>query len=135
MLFISSAFSCLSFLFLSSFLFFSLYFVVVLFLLALFSKSLSFFFNPRISPNQYFRGQPSYIIIEFMSRGDLKKFLHLCRPPDDAPSAPGLLNPASQAWIGHQVADGVAYLASCQYVHRFVSCFVVCLFFVSNLFA
>ncbi|XP_038076656.1 insulin-like peptide receptor [Patiria miniata] len=71
------------------------------------------------------KGQPTYVIMEYMAQGDLKNWLRARRPENQTdvplqnrkypPSLTDILN------MGAEVADGMAYLTAHKYVHRDLS--------------
>ncbi|KAK3098802.1 hypothetical protein FSP39_023260 [Pinctada imbricata] len=64
-------------------------------------------------------GQPAYVIMELMENGDLKNFLRMHRPDEEASKIPR--QPLSLKQIikmAGEIADGMAYLADKKYVHR-----------------
>ncbi|XP_022110931.1 insulin-like peptide receptor isoform X2 [Acanthaster planci] len=71
------------------------------------------------------KGQPTFVIMEYMAQGDLKNWLRARRPENQTdvplqnrkypPSLPEILN------MGVEVADGMAYLTAHKYVHRDLS--------------
>ncbi|KAK2084457.1 hypothetical protein P7K49_037490 [Saguinus oedipus] len=64
------------------------------------------------------QGQPTLVIMELMTRGDLKSHLRSLRP--EAENNPGLPQPALREMIqmAGEIADGMAYLAANKFVHR-----------------
>lgn len=66
------------------------------------------------------RGQPTLVIMELMSNGDLKGYLRSHRPEyengTDPPPQPPTLRRILQMAI--EIADGMAYLAAKKFVHR-----------------
>uniref|UniRef100_A0A6B2ED02 Tyrosine-protein kinase receptor n=1 Tax=Phlebotomus kandelakii TaxID=1109342 RepID=A0A6B2ED02_9DIPT len=68
------------------------------------------------------RGQPTLVIMELMSKGDLKGYLRSHRPDPEAiktgqsPPQPPTLKRILQMAI--EIADGMAYLAAKKFVHR-----------------
>ncbi|ERE87385.1 insulin receptor-related protein [Cricetulus griseus] len=64
------------------------------------------------------QGQPTLVIMELMTRGDLKSHLRSLRP--EAENNPGLPQPALSDMIqmAGEIADGMAYLAANKFVHR-----------------
>ncbi|KAM9368362.1 LOW QUALITY PROTEIN: insulin-like growth factor 1 receptor [Phaethornis superciliosus] len=64
------------------------------------------------------QGQPALVIMELMTRGDLKSYLRSLRP--DAENNPGLPPPSLGAMIqmAGEIADGMAYLNANKFVHR-----------------
>nr|XP_047905299.1 insulin receptor-related protein [Anser cygnoides] len=66
------------------------------------------------------QGQPALVIMELMTRGDLKSYLRSLRP--DAEQGQG--QPRGQLTLSHmlqiatQIASGMVYLASLHFVHR-----------------
>ncbi|NXL68134.1 INSRR protein, partial [Chordeiles acutipennis] len=64
------------------------------------------------------QGQPALVIMELMTRGDLKSYLRSLRP--DAENNPGLPPPSLKAMIqmAGEIADGMAYLNANKFVHR-----------------
>uniref|UniRef100_A0A8C6HUN3 Tyrosine-protein kinase receptor n=1 Tax=Mus spicilegus TaxID=10103 RepID=A0A8C6HUN3_MUSSI len=64
------------------------------------------------------QGQPTLVIMELMTRGDLKSHLRSLRP--EAENNPGLPQPALSDMIqmAGEIADGMAYLAAKKFVHR-----------------
>ncbi|NXD18570.1 INSRR protein, partial [Nothocercus nigrocapillus] len=64
------------------------------------------------------QGQPALVIMELMTRGDLKSYLRSLRP--DAENNPGLPPPALRDMIqmAGEIADGMAYLHANKFVHR-----------------
>ena len=62
------------------------------------------------------QGQPTFVVMELMDRGDLKTFLRSRRPEDH-----GFLRPPSMQEVYHmaaEISDGMAYLAARKFVHR-----------------
>ncbi|KAF1406688.1 Insulin receptor-related protein, partial [Spheniscus magellanicus] len=64
------------------------------------------------------QGQPALVIMELMTRGDLKSYLRSLRP--DAENNPGLPPPSLRDMIqmAGEIADGMAYLNANKFVHR-----------------
>ncbi|XP_055452589.1 insulin receptor-related protein isoform X2 [Psammomys obesus] len=64
------------------------------------------------------QGQPTLVIMELMTRGDLKSHLRSLRP--EAENNPGLPQPAlcDMIQMAGEIADGMAYLAAKKFVHR-----------------
>ncbi|XP_030043845.1 insulin receptor-related protein [Microcaecilia unicolor] len=64
------------------------------------------------------QGQPALVIMELMTRGDLKSYLRSLRP--DAENNPGLPPPSLKDMIqmAGEIADGMAYLSAKKFVHR-----------------
>ncbi|XP_019374675.1 PREDICTED: insulin receptor-related protein isoform X1 [Gavialis gangeticus] len=64
------------------------------------------------------QGQPALVIMELMTRGDLKSYLRSLRP--DAENNPGLPPPSLKTMIqmAGEIADGMAYLNAKKFVHR-----------------
>nr|XP_025035924.1 insulin receptor-related protein [Pelodiscus sinensis] len=64
------------------------------------------------------QGQPALVIMELMTRGDLKSYLRSLRP--DAENNPGLPLPSLKEMIqmAGEIADGMAYLNAKKFVHR-----------------
>uniref|UniRef100_A0A8C0G098 receptor protein-tyrosine kinase n=1 Tax=Bubo bubo TaxID=30461 RepID=A0A8C0G098_BUBBB len=64
------------------------------------------------------QGQPALVIMELMTRGDLKSYLRSLRP--DAENNPGLPPPSLKDMIqmAGEIADGMAYLNANKFVHR-----------------
>uniref|UniRef100_A0A8C4WS54 Tyrosine-protein kinase receptor n=1 Tax=Gopherus evgoodei TaxID=1825980 RepID=A0A8C4WS54_9SAUR len=64
------------------------------------------------------QGQPALVIMELMTRGDLKSYLRSLRP--DAENNPGLPPPSLKNMIqmAGEIADGMAYLNAKKFVHR-----------------
>ncbi|XP_042296706.1 insulin receptor-related protein isoform X2 [Sceloporus undulatus] len=64
------------------------------------------------------QGQPALVIMELMTRGDLKSFLRSLRP--EAENNPGLPPPTLKEMIqmAGEIADGMAYLNAKKFVHR-----------------
>ncbi|XP_053133978.1 insulin receptor-related protein isoform X2 [Hemicordylus capensis] len=64
------------------------------------------------------QGQPALVIMELMTRGDLKSYLRSLRP--EAENNPGLPPPSLKAMIqmAGEIADGMAYLNAKKFVHR-----------------
>lgn len=64
------------------------------------------------------QGQPTLVIMELMTRGDLKSYLRSLRP--DAESNPGQPPPSLKKMIqmAGEIADGMAYLNANKFVHR-----------------
>uniref|UniRef100_A0A8C3RX14 Tyrosine-protein kinase receptor n=1 Tax=Chelydra serpentina TaxID=8475 RepID=A0A8C3RX14_CHESE len=64
------------------------------------------------------QGQPALVIMELMTRGDLKSYLRSLRP--DSENNPGLPPPSLKDMIqmAGEIADGMAYLNAKKFVHR-----------------
>ncbi|NXK25420.1 IGF1R factor, partial [Arenaria interpres] len=64
------------------------------------------------------QGQPALVIMELMTRGDLKSYLRSLRP--DAENNPGLPPPSlkDMMQMAGEIADGMAYLNANKFVHR-----------------
>ncbi|XP_043935737.1 insulin receptor-related protein [Protopterus annectens] len=64
------------------------------------------------------QGQPTLVIMELMTRGDLKSFLRSLR--EDSDNNPGLPAPTLKDMIhmAGEIADGMAYLNAKKFVHR-----------------
>ncbi|XP_035489022.1 insulin receptor a [Scophthalmus maximus] len=64
------------------------------------------------------KGQPSLVVMELMTHGDLKSFLRSLRP--DAENNPGRPPPTLKEMIqmAAEIADGMAYLNAKKFVHR-----------------
>uniref|UniRef100_A0A8C7EVY6 Tyrosine-protein kinase receptor n=1 Tax=Neovison vison TaxID=452646 RepID=A0A8C7EVY6_NEOVI len=64
------------------------------------------------------QGQPTLVIMELMTRGDLKSHLRSLRPESE--NNPGLPRPAlgDMIQMAGEIADGMAYLAANKFVHR-----------------
>ncbi|NXO70242.1 INSRR protein, partial [Phainopepla nitens] len=64
------------------------------------------------------QGQPALVIMELMTRGDLKSYLRSLRP--EAENNPGLPLPSLKDMIqmAGEIADGMAYLSANKFVHR-----------------
>uniref|UniRef100_A0A8C5RS57 Tyrosine-protein kinase receptor n=1 Tax=Laticauda laticaudata TaxID=8630 RepID=A0A8C5RS57_LATLA len=64
------------------------------------------------------QGQPAVVIMELMTRGDLKSYLRSLRP--EAENNPGLPPPSLKDMIqmAGEIADGMAYLNAKKFVHR-----------------
>ncbi|XP_045154458.1 insulin receptor-related protein isoform X2 [Echinops telfairi] len=64
------------------------------------------------------QGQPTLVIMELMTHGDLKSYLRSLRP--EAENNPGLPQPAlgDMIQMAGEIADGMAYLAANKFVHR-----------------
>ncbi|NXY26259.1 IGF1R factor, partial [Atrichornis clamosus] len=64
------------------------------------------------------QGQPALVIMELMTRGDLKSYLRSLRP--EAENNPGLPPPSLKDMIqmAGEIADGMAYLNANKFVHR-----------------
>ena len=59
------------------------------------------------------RQKPYYIIMEFMEKGNLLKFI---KGPEGAN-----LQPTTLVFMGQQIASGMAYLEKQNIIHRFVA--------------
>ncbi|XP_048828514.1 insulin-like growth factor 1a receptor isoform X2 [Brienomyrus brachyistius] len=63
------------------------------------------------------QGQPTLVIMELMTRGDLKSYLRSLRPKENTPSQP--LPPLKKMiQMAGEIADGMAYLNANKFVHR-----------------
>ncbi|KAA0719463.1 Insulin receptor [Triplophysa tibetana] len=64
------------------------------------------------------KGQPTLVVMELMTRGDLKSFLRSLRP--DSENNPGRPPPTLKEMIqmAAEIADGMAYLNAKKFVHR-----------------
>uniref|UniRef100_A0A6I8PDT4 Tyrosine-protein kinase receptor n=1 Tax=Ornithorhynchus anatinus TaxID=9258 RepID=A0A6I8PDT4_ORNAN len=64
------------------------------------------------------QGQPALVIMELMTRGDLKSYLRSLRP--EAEDNPGLPRPTlgDMIQMAGEIADGMAYLSANKFVHR-----------------
>ncbi|XP_075431372.1 insulin-like growth factor 1 receptor isoform X2 [Ascaphus truei] len=65
------------------------------------------------------QGQPTLVIMELMTRGDLKSYLRSLRP--DKENNPGQLPPPSlkkMIQMAGEIADGMSYLNANKFVHR-----------------
>ncbi|XP_071610349.1 insulin-like growth factor 1 receptor isoform X1 [Heliangelus exortis] len=64
------------------------------------------------------QGQPTLVIMELMTRGDLKSYLRSLRP--DTENNPGQAPPTLKKMIqmAGEIADGMAYLNANKFVHR-----------------
>ncbi|KAF3858021.1 hypothetical protein F7725_011222 [Dissostichus mawsoni] len=64
------------------------------------------------------KGQPTLVVMELMTHGDLKSFLRSLRP--DAENNPGRPPPSLKEMIqmAAEIADGMAYLNAKKFVHR-----------------
>uniref|UniRef100_A0A5F8HDN8 Tyrosine-protein kinase receptor n=1 Tax=Monodelphis domestica TaxID=13616 RepID=A0A5F8HDN8_MONDO len=64
------------------------------------------------------QGQPVLVIMELMTRGDLKSYLRSLRP--EAENNPGLPRPGlgDMIQMAGEIADGMAYLTANKFVHR-----------------
>uniref|UniRef100_H3B6P5 Tyrosine-protein kinase receptor n=1 Tax=Latimeria chalumnae TaxID=7897 RepID=H3B6P5_LATCH len=64
------------------------------------------------------QGQPVLVIMELMTRGDLKSFLRSLRP--DADNNPGFPPPTLKEMIrmAGEISDGMAYLNAKKFIHR-----------------
>ncbi|XP_051549350.1 insulin receptor-like isoform X1 [Myxocyprinus asiaticus] len=64
------------------------------------------------------KGQPSLVVMELMTHGDLKSYLRSLRP--DAENNPGRPPPTLKEMIqmAAEIADGMAYLNAKKFVHR-----------------
>ncbi|KAM8850009.1 insulin receptor a [Spinachia spinachia] len=64
------------------------------------------------------KGQPTLVVMELMTNGDLKSFLRSLRP--DAENNPGRPPPSLKEMIqmAAEIADGMAYLNAKKFVHR-----------------
>ncbi len=65
------------------------------------------------------QGDEMMMIMEVASRGDLRNFLRDCRPTD---GTPGLLPIRHRVQMAVDVANGMKFLASKQFVHRDLAC-------------
>ncbi|KAI5609833.1 insulin receptor b precursor, partial [Silurus asotus] len=64
------------------------------------------------------KGQPTLVVMELMTHGDLKSYLRCLRP--DSENNPGRLPPTLSDMIqmAAEIADGMAYLNAKKFVHR-----------------
>ena len=65
------------------------------------------------------KGQPTLVVMELMTHGDLKSFLRALRP--DSESNPTGKPPPTQKemiQMSGEIADGMAYLNAKKFVHR-----------------
>ncbi|XP_061879803.1 insulin receptor a [Entelurus aequoreus] len=64
------------------------------------------------------KGQPTLVVMELMTHGDLKSYLRSLRP--DAENNPGRPPPTLKEMIqmSAEIADGMAYLSAKKFVHR-----------------
>uniref|UniRef100_A0A8C7ZWL0 Tyrosine-protein kinase receptor n=1 Tax=Oryzias sinensis TaxID=183150 RepID=A0A8C7ZWL0_9TELE len=64
------------------------------------------------------QGQPTLVIMELMTRGDLKSYLRSLRPKEQQWSSLSLPPLKKMLQMAGQIADGMAYLNSNKFVHR-----------------
>ncbi|KAM3877370.1 insulin-like growth factor 1b receptor [Diretmus argenteus] len=64
------------------------------------------------------QGQPTLVIMELMTRGDLKSYLRSLRPKEQQWSSLSLPPLKKMLQIAGQIADGMAYLNANKFVHR-----------------
>ncbi|XP_066503622.1 insulin-like growth factor 1b receptor [Hoplias malabaricus] len=65
------------------------------------------------------QGQPTLVIMELMTRGDLKSYLRTLRSKESTPNQPLPLPPLKKMiQMAGEIADGMAYLNSNKFVHR-----------------
>nr|AIF28001.1 insulin-like growth factor 1 receptor [Monopterus albus]AIN42398.1 insulin-like growth factor 1 receptor [Monopterus albus] len=64
------------------------------------------------------QGQPTLVIMELMTRGDLKSYLRSLRPKEQQWSSLSLPPLKKMLQMAGQIADGMAYLNANKYVHR-----------------
>ncbi|ESO97127.1 hypothetical protein LOTGIDRAFT_143456, partial [Lottia gigantea] len=62
-------------------------------------------------------GQPALVIMELMTKGDLRKYLHSHRPDTEVNNSPPPTIKDILQMVG-EIADGMAYLADKKFVHR-----------------
>ncbi|XP_014662192.1 PREDICTED: muscle, skeletal receptor tyrosine protein kinase-like [Priapulus caudatus] len=69
-------------------------------------------------------GKPMCLLFEFMSKGDLNDFLRCCSPYEQRADGgrgacePAVLDHRNQLYIAQQVASGMVYLSTRNFVHR-----------------
>uniref|UniRef100_A0A8C5D3M6 Tyrosine-protein kinase receptor n=1 Tax=Gouania willdenowi TaxID=441366 RepID=A0A8C5D3M6_GOUWI len=64
------------------------------------------------------QGQPTLVIMELMTRGDLKSYLRSLRPKEQQWSSLSLPPLKTMLQMAGQIADGMAYLNANKFVHR-----------------
>ncbi|XP_032416540.1 insulin-like growth factor 1 receptor [Xiphophorus hellerii] len=64
------------------------------------------------------QGQPTLVIMELMTRGDLKSYLRSLRPKEQQVSSLSLPPLKKMLQMAGQIADGMAYLNANKFVHR-----------------
>ncbi|XP_024864474.1 insulin-like growth factor 1b receptor [Kryptolebias marmoratus] len=64
------------------------------------------------------QGQPTLVIMELMTRGDLKSYLRSLRPKEQQFSSLSLPPLKKMLQMAGQIADGMAYLNANKFVHR-----------------
>uniref|UniRef100_H3D2Z2 Tyrosine-protein kinase receptor n=1 Tax=Tetraodon nigroviridis TaxID=99883 RepID=H3D2Z2_TETNG len=64
------------------------------------------------------QGQPTLVIMELMTRGDLKSYLRSLRPEEQQCSSLSLPPLKKMLQMAGQIADGMAYLNANKFVHR-----------------
>ncbi|XP_034039300.1 insulin-like growth factor 1 receptor isoform X2 [Thalassophryne amazonica] len=64
------------------------------------------------------QGQPTLVIMELMTRGDLKSYLRSLRPKEQQWSSLSLPPLKNMLQMAGQIADGMAYLNANKFVHR-----------------
>ncbi|XP_061525812.1 insulin-like growth factor 1b receptor [Phycodurus eques] len=64
------------------------------------------------------QGQPTLVIMELMTRGDLKSYLRSLRPKEQQWSSLSLPPLRIMLQMAGQIADGMAYLNASKFVHR-----------------
>ncbi|KAL6112769.1 igf1r [Pungitius sinensis] len=64
------------------------------------------------------QGQPTLVIMELMTRGDLKSYLRSLRPKEQQWSSLSLPPLKKMLQMAGQIADGMAYLNANKFVHR-----------------
>nr|XP_061796382.1 insulin-like growth factor 1 receptor [Nerophis lumbriciformis] len=64
------------------------------------------------------QGQPTLVIMELMTRGDLKSYLRSLRPKEQQWSSLSLPPLKKMLQMAGQIADGMAYLNASKFVHR-----------------
>uniref|UniRef100_A0A8D3C765 Tyrosine-protein kinase receptor n=1 Tax=Scophthalmus maximus TaxID=52904 RepID=A0A8D3C765_SCOMX len=64
------------------------------------------------------QGQPTLVIMELMTRGDLKSYLRSLRPKEQQWSSLSLPPLRKMLQMAGQIADGMAYLNANKFVHR-----------------
>ncbi|XP_056621514.1 insulin-like growth factor 1a receptor [Triplophysa dalaica] len=64
------------------------------------------------------QGQPTLVIMELMTRGDLKSYLRSLRPKEQGSSSQALPPLKKMIQMAGEIADGMAYLNANKFVHR-----------------